>query len=536
LGCASVGGAPGRPFAGDRPGGFSPDAAGGRLDSRLFPPAPRPAHPDPLRRGAPLQRCCLLLALATCWRWFAAGLARPAAAPAAAAPAQGAALAFPIAETGFDPAQISDLYSRTRGGRHLRRAAGPTTTWRGRRAQAQHRRGDARGLAPTSRASPSASGPASSSPTTRPSGPEARADGGRLRLQHQAPLRPALEEPNLFHSRTPDPGPVGAAQAGARREKKPFDYDTEVEGLRALDRYTFEIRLAARRRAALQLCRRRPCRRAGARGGRAYGDKIGEHPVGTGPFRLAPGRAARASCWSATRTTARCSTTSSRRPTTPRLQAMRAQLQGPPAADARPRGDLHHRGAQPRWLSLPEREIDMLSGAGNEFANIADPQQRAGAQPGQARHHGALPARRRGISYFGMENPVVGGYEPHKVALRRAIALASTTRARDPPGAPRPGMPAQPICRRWHHLGLRPPLQVRDERHDLPRAKALLDLYGYVDRDGDGWREQPDGSRWCWSTPPSPTSRAASSGAVAEEHGRHRHPHRVQASPSGPRT
>ena len=30
--------------------------------------------------------------------------------------------------------------------------------------------------------------------------------------------------------------------------------------------------------------------------------------------------------------------------------------------------------------------------------------------------------------------------------------------------------------------------------YDLPRAKALLDTYGYVDRDGDGWREQPDGS------------------------------------------
>ncbi|MBA2547592.1 MAG: hypothetical protein H0V16_03915 [Burkholderiaceae bacterium] len=26
------------------------------------------------------------------------------------------------------------------------------------------------------------------------------------------------------------------------------------------------------------------------------------------------------------------------------------------------------------------------------------------------------------------------------------------------------------------------------------KAKALLDTYGYIDRDGDGWREQPDGS------------------------------------------
>jgi ABC-type transport system substrate-binding protein len=29
--------------------------------------------------------------------------------------------------------------------------------------------------------------------------------------------------------------------------------------------------------------------------------------------------------------------------------------------------------------------------------------------------------------------------------------------------------------------------------YDPARARALLDLYGYVDRDGDGWREQPDG-------------------------------------------
>ena len=30
--------------------------------------------------------------------------------------------------------------------------------------------------------------------------------------------------------------------------------------------------------------------------------------------------------------------------------------------------------------------------------------------------------------------------------------------------------------------------------YDPARAKALLDLYGYVDRDGDGWRDMPDGS------------------------------------------
>ena len=29
---------------------------------------------------------------------------------------------------------------------------------------------------------------------------------------------------------------------------------------------------------------------------------------------------------------------------------------------------------------------------------------------------------------------------------------------------------------------------------DPVKAKALLDMFGYVDRDGDGWRDQPDGS------------------------------------------
>jgi oligopeptide transport system substrate-binding protein len=29
--------------------------------------------------------------------------------------------------------------------------------------------------------------------------------------------------------------------------------------------------------------------------------------------------------------------------------------------------------------------------------------------------------------------------------------------------------------------------------HDPARAKALLDMFGYLDRNGDGWRELPDG-------------------------------------------
>jgi ABC-type transport system substrate-binding protein len=96
------------------------------------------------------------------------------------------------------------------------------------------------------------------------------------------------------------------------------------------------------------------------------------------------------------------------------------------------------------------------------------------------------------MSFFFMEHPLVGGYTPDKVALRRAIGLAF-----DGAAYIRHVLRAASACRRRApgaaHLGLRPGLQERDERLHPARAKALLDLHGYVDRNGDGWREQPDG-------------------------------------------
>jgi ABC-type transport system substrate-binding protein len=93
---------------------------------------------------------------------------------------------------------------------------------------------------------------------------------------------------------------------------------------------------------------------------------------------------------------------------------------------------------------------------------------------------------------FNMQDPVVGGYTPEKVALRRAISLAYPVHEEistvyknqaikvDSPIAP--GM-----------AGYTPETSPTLE-YSPPKAKALLDMYGYVDRDGDGFREMPDGS------------------------------------------
>ncbi|HLL19914.1 MAG TPA: ABC transporter substrate-binding protein, partial [Rubrivivax sp.] len=73
----------------------------------------------------------------------------------------------------------------------------------------------------------------------------------------------------------------------AVKSGKPFDYDTEVEGVRALDRYTFRIRLGeADPRFVYNLAHATFMGAVAREVVERYGNDIGGHPVGTGPFRL----------------------------------------------------------------------------------------------------------------------------------------------------------------------------------------------------------------------------------------------------------
>ena len=277
-------------------------------------------------------------------------------------------------------------------------------------------------------------------------------------------------------------------------EKKPFDYDTPVAGLRALDRYTFQIRLAqGDPRFLYQMVDGSLSGAVAREVVEFYGDRVTEHPVGTGPFVL--------KSW-----------TRSSRMVLARNANYRERLysETPPADDARlqsaaaelkgrrlPLLDEVHISVieenQPRWLSFLSAEQDLSELVPNDFAGVAFPN-------GQLAPHLA----RRGIqmtrfarpdvamSYFAMENPVVGGYEPAKVALRRAISLAVDIDREI--RLPRRGqaIPAQSIIGP-STFGFDPTLKTAMSQFDLGRAKALLDLHGYVDRNGDGWREQPGG-------------------------------------------
>jgi ABC-type transport system substrate-binding protein len=91
----------------------------------------------------------------------------------------------------------------------------------------------------------------------------------------------------------------------------------------------------------------------------------------------------------------------------------------------------------------------------------------------------------------GKPNPV-GGYTPDRVALRRAMVLAHDRGSEIVIVRKGQALPAQtPVPPGI--VGFEAAFHSPEQDYDPARAKALLDMFGYVDRDGDGWRDQPDG-------------------------------------------
>ena len=96
------------------------------------------------------------------------------------------------------------------------------------------------------------------------------------------------------------------------------------------------------------------------------------------------------------------------------------------------------------------------------------------------------------VTYMNMEHPMLGGYTPDKVALRRAIALAYHTEEEIRLPRRNQAIPAQGPIQPGTY-GFDAKFKTEMSEFSPARAAALLDMYGYVDRDGDGWRDMPDG-------------------------------------------
>lgn len=303
----------------------------------------------------------------------------------------------------------------------------------------------------------------------------------------KSPLYPAMAERRLVG--------MEALRAEAIKDKKPFDYDREVDGLRTRDRYAFQIvlgkpdpRFSYEFTTSAVMCA--VAREVVER----YGDDIVAHPVGTGPFRLLSWR--RSSLTVLERNPTYRDVFYDEEPPAddPRSQAIAAKLRGRklPMIDRIEFPIIEE--SQPEWLSFLNGKLDVLDGIRPEYVNIVIPNNRLAPNlVAKGIEMDRVPLGDVVYTMFNMEDPVIGGMAPEKIALRRAISLAydidreiRLVRKNQMLLAQSPVTPLT--------FGFDENFRSDIADHDLPRAKALLDTYGYVDRDGDGFRENPDGS------------------------------------------
>ena len=292
-------------------------------------------------------------------------------------------------------------------------------------------------------------------------------------------------------------GIVGLAEARATAlsNKQPFDYAREIEGVRALDRYTLRFVLDAARPRFYELLAGSDLYGAVAREViEFYGDQAEAHPVGTGPFKLAQWR--RSSLIAFERNPDFRETFYDAEPAADDAegQALLARFKGRrlPMVDRVEISIIEEE--QPRWLSFVNGEADYAYRVGYQFVNQAMPNGRVApnlAKRGIRGYRIIEPASNSVL--FNMEDATVGGYTPEKIALRRAIGLGLDVNkiigyAYNGQGALAQS-PLLPFTSAHD-----PAFKSEFSEYDPARAKALLDLYGYKDRDGDGWREMPDGS------------------------------------------
>ena len=287
---------------------------------------------------------------------------------------------------------------------------------------------------------------------------------------------------------------LAALRQAALDSRKPFDYDREIPGLKALDRYTVQFTVASPRPRLVQLLATGDLYGAVARDVvEFYGDALPAHPVGTGPFKLAQWR--RSSFIAFDRNPDYREVLYDAQPAADDVegQALLARFKGRrlPMVDRVEVSIIEQ--DQPRYLAFITGEADLQYRLGYEFIGQTMPNGKIAPNLAKQGVRGYQEVEAASsYSIFNMEDPLWGGYTPEKVALRRAIALGMDSATEIAYAYNGQGTISQtPLLP--HTIGFDPNYRSVMGEYDPARAKALLDLYGYK-AGPDGWRSAPDGT------------------------------------------
>ncbi len=274
----------------------------------------------------------------------------------------------------------------------------------------------------------------------------------------------------------------------ARKPGGKFDYDAPMGGLSTPDRYTLVIKLVHPDYTLLERLAGLNMMAVAREVVEAAGADVLRHPVGTGPYRLKEWRPASRVVLEAN----------------PKYR----KVVFPENADA-PQQDLVRamRGktlpvigrieisiieeSQPEILAFSQGGLDYIALGGDDMKRVMENGQLRPDLAGAGVRHLRYTAPSLGFTYFNMDDPIVGGYSTSQIALRRAIGMGFDVNEMIRvlfAGNALPANQLLPPGVSGHDPAL-PPKSL----YDPASARALLDRFGFRDRDGDGYRETPDG-------------------------------------------
>lgn len=416
-----------------------------------------------------------------------AALAAASAAPAADL-SKVYRIAFPTAETGFDPARVSDLYSNTVNEAIFERLltydylarpaklvplaaeAMPQVTDNGRTYTFRIRKG------------------IHYTPDPAFKGRKRELVAGDFAYVIKRHADPRNRSPWAFMVEGRIAG-LDDAIAQARKSGR-FDYDAKIPGLETPDPYTLVIRLVAPDYLFNYTVAHVPYGAMAREVVEAYGDDIGAHPVGTGPYVLKEWKRAsrivleanpdfRGFTWDFA-------------PAEPAWDDVLVQTMRGKKMPQIGRVEISIiEEDQSRWLAFGGKELDVLALPGT-------------FRPQAVGADGKLLPRWTGegvalfkaidpeLTYtiFNFRDPVIGGFAPEKLALRRAIIMAYDVR--EEIEVVRKGQAVQAHMPIPAGVVGHDPSYRTISPYDPALANRLLDRFGY--RKGpDGWRRMPDG-------------------------------------------
>lgn len=411
------------------------------------------------------------------------------AAPANAAnPSKVLRIAFPTAETGFDPAKISDLYSSTVIEAIFERLY--TYDYLAR--------------------------PVKIVPLTADGMPEVT-DGGRTWVVHLkrgiffAPdpafgnARRELTAQDYVYSfeRIADPvnrspwaflvqdrfeGLDELAEAAGKRGR--FDYDAVVPGIVALDKYTLRFRLKRPDYLLPYTLAHTPFGAVAREVIEKYAGDTQGHPIGTGPYMLAAWRRG-AKITLVANPEYRKVTWDFRVGSDAWDEGVVAQMKGKTIPQIGRVEISIIEEAQSRWLAFSGSELDYAAVPATFKAQALDDSNRLLpklASRGVKLYRAVDPSI--SYAYFNFRDPLVGGFSKEKIALRRAVImgynLPEELKVVDKGQAVQAQMPIPDGI-----VGFEPGYRSINQ-YDPQLANALLDAFGYR-KGADGYRTLPDG-------------------------------------------